>query len=141
MSLCQFERPLLSTLPLWMKYRLYKSHWSGTQAQNQPDNYLKSQAIRPTMRACKNRGSKHGLMVANDRLKVYTVKKGYRFSRPQPGCHTLNSPWPGIINLFRSGRIWLVTSRLGTEKSLTFFYSVGYLRLLLLVKARRQFIQ
>jgi hypothetical protein len=26
-----------------------------------------------------------------------TVKKGYRFSRPQPGCHQPNSPWPGII--------------------------------------------
>ncbi len=27
----------------------------------------------------------------------YTVKKGYRFSRPRPGCHLLNSPWPGKI--------------------------------------------
>jgi hypothetical protein len=27
-------------------------------------------------------------------------KKGYRFSRPQPGCHLPNSPWPGIIKLF-----------------------------------------
>ncbi len=27
--------------------------------------------------------------------KVYTVKKGLRFSRPQPGWHLLNSPWPG----------------------------------------------
>ncbi len=30
----------------------------------------------------------------------YTVKNGYRFSRPQPGCHFPNSPWPGIIKLF-----------------------------------------
>jgi hypothetical protein len=27
-------------------------------------------------------------------------KKGYPFSRPQPGCHLPNSPWPGIIKLF-----------------------------------------
>ena len=33
------------------------------------------------------------------------VKKGYRYSRPQPGCHKPNSPWPG--------------------KSITFFYSVA----------------
>ncbi len=28
----------------------------------------------------------------------YTLKKGLRFSRPQPGFHLLNSPWTGIIN-------------------------------------------
>jgi hypothetical protein len=27
-------------------------------------------------------------------------KKGYRFSRPQPGCHLPNSPWPEIIKIF-----------------------------------------
>ncbi len=32
--------------------------------------------------------------------KGYTVKKGLRFSRPPPGCHLPNSPWPGIIELF-----------------------------------------
>jgi hypothetical protein len=31
---------------------------------------------------------------------TYTVIKGYHFSRPQPGCHLPNSPWPGIIKLF-----------------------------------------
>ncbi len=30
----------------------------------------------------------------------HTIKKGQRFSRPQPGCHIPNSPWPGIIKLF-----------------------------------------
>ncbi len=35
---------------------------------------------------------------------ILHCKKGYRFSRPQPGCHSLNSPWAG--------------------KSLNFFYSV-----------------
>jgi hypothetical protein len=32
--------------------------------------------------------------------RLYTVKKGLRFSRPQPGCHLPNSPWPGMIKLF-----------------------------------------
>jgi hypothetical protein len=27
-------------------------------------------------------------------------KKGYRFSRPQPGCHLPNSSWQGIIKSF-----------------------------------------
>ncbi len=30
----------------------------------------------------------------------YTVRKGYRFSLPQPGCHRPNSPWPGTFELF-----------------------------------------
>ncbi len=45
-----------------------------------------------------------------------TVKKGQWFSRPQPGCHLPNSPWPGIIKL-----VWIVTSQL--EKIANFFYS------------------
>jgi hypothetical protein len=36
-------------------------------------------------------------------------KKGYQFSRPQPGCNHVTN------------QVWLVTSRLGTGKSLTFF--------------------
>ncbi len=32
----------------------------------------------------------------------YTVKKGSRFFRPQPGCHLPNSPWMGIILLLLS---------------------------------------
>jgi hypothetical protein len=28
---------------------------------------------------------------------AYTVKKGYQFSRPQPGCHLRTSPWSEII--------------------------------------------
>jgi hypothetical protein len=34
---------------------------------------------------------------------VYTVKKGYPFSCPQPGCHLPNSPWEEIIKLFPAG--------------------------------------
>jgi hypothetical protein len=55
-------------------------------------------------------------------------KKGYRFSRPQPVCYLPNYPLTGNnLNYSRPVRVWLVTSRLGTGKSLTFFYSVGYL--------------
>jgi hypothetical protein len=64
----------------------------------------------------------------NDALDVslfaslwHTVKKGLPFSHPQPGCHKPNSPWPGIIYFSRPVRVWLVTSRLGTGKSLSFF--------------------
>jgi hypothetical protein len=35
-------------------------------------------------------------------ILLYTVKKNYRFSRPQPGCHLPNSPLTGIIKLFPS---------------------------------------
>ncbi len=35
---------------------------------------------------------------------LYTVKKGYRFSRPQSGCHLPNSLWPGIIIYSRPGK-------------------------------------
>jgi hypothetical protein len=33
-------------------------------------------------------------------VRDYTITKGYRHSRPQPGCHLPNSPWPGIFKLF-----------------------------------------
>jgi hypothetical protein len=40
----------------------------------------------------------------------YTVKKGSWVSRLQPGCHEPNSPWAGIIQLWRHysrpGRVW-----------------------------------
>jgi len=37
------------------------------------------------------------LSVALNPTPSYTVKKGLADSRPQPGCHLPNSPWPGII--------------------------------------------
>jgi hypothetical protein len=40
----------------------------------------------------------------------YTVKKAFRYSCPQPGCHLPNYPWAGImtsyINYSRLGRVW-----------------------------------
>jgi hypothetical protein len=67
-------------------------------------------------------------MVALDPDHMYTVKKAFRYSRHQPGCHLPNSPWAGIvisyINYSRLGRVWEVTSRLGTGISKSFFYGV-----------------
>ncbi len=47
---------------------------------------------------------------------TYTVKKGYRFSRPRPGCHLSNSPWPRIIKLFPA------TESLECTVTATFYY-------------------
>ncbi len=52
-------------------------------------------------------------------------KKDEQFSCPQLGCHLPNSPWAGIIKLFPARKSLISdTPRLGTGKSLTFFYSV-----------------
>ncbi len=41
---------------------------------------------------------------------LYTIKKAFRYSRSQPGCHLPNSPWAGImtsyINYSCPGRVW-----------------------------------
>ncbi len=54
-------------------------------------------------------------------LELYTAKKAFRYSRPQPGPHIPNSPWAGImmsyINYSR------LTSRLGM-RILKSFYTV-----------------
>ncbi len=39
-------------------------------------------------------------ILRNRSVTTYTVKKGYRFSCPQPGCHWPHSLWPGKIKLF-----------------------------------------
>ncbi len=55
-------------------------------------------------------------------LELYTAKKAFRYSRPQPGSHLPNSPWAGImmpyINYSR------LTSRLGMRILKSFFYGV-----------------
>jgi hypothetical protein len=52
---------------------------------------------------------------------IYTVKKGYRFSRPQPGCHVPNSTWPEINKLFPPRESLVSGILAGDGKSLTFF--------------------
>jgi hypothetical protein len=47
-------------------------------------------------------------------------KKGYKFSHSQPGC-LQTIPDREKLNYSLPGRVQLVTSRLGTGKSLTFF--------------------
>ncbi len=54
---------------------------------------------------------------------IYTVKKVATFPYPARVSLT-NSPRAGLIKLFPTREIWSVTPRLGTGKSLTFFYSV-----------------
>jgi hypothetical protein len=43
-------------------------------------------------------------------VRDYTVKKAFRYSRPQQGCHLLKCPWAGIMTLYmnysRLGRVW-----------------------------------
>ena len=58
-------------------------------------------------------------------MRACTVKKVIGF--PVPSRDVTNQTHPGreLLNYFRRGRVWLVTSRLGTVKSITFFYSSG----------------
>jgi hypothetical protein len=58
-------------------------------------------------------------------LYLYTVKKGLRFSRPQPGCHSPNSPWPGIIKLFPARESLVSDIPAGVWKIDNLFYSVA----------------
>ncbi len=46
-----------------------------------------------------------------DTEKIH-CKKGYRFSRPQPGCHLQSLPGREELNYSQLGRVWLLTSRL-----------------------------
>jgi len=56
------------------------------------------------------------------KINTYTVKKNYEF----PGFFlTKPSRDMNLVNYSRPGRVWLVTSRLGTGNRQTFFYSVG----------------
>jgi hypothetical protein len=57
----------------------------------------------------------------------YTVKKGYQLSCPHPSRDVTNQTLPGWeqFKYSLSGKVWSVTSHLGTEKSVNFFYSVG----------------
>jgi hypothetical protein len=54
----------------------------------------------------------------------YTVKNGYRFSRPQPGCHKTNSPWTGIFKLFPARESLVSDIPAGDGKNDNLFYSV-----------------
>jgi hypothetical protein len=55
---------------------------------------------------------------------LYTVKKIVDF--PVPRRDVTNQTLPGweLFNHYQPGRVWLLTSRLGTGKSTNFFYSV-----------------
>ncbi len=54
---------------------------------------------------------------------MYTVKKGNRFSRPQPGCNWPNFPWTGIFKLFPAREILVSDIPAGNGKNNNLFYS------------------
>ncbi len=51
----------------------------------------------------------------------YTVKQGSRFSRPQPGCHLPNSPWPGKVKLFPASESLVSDIPVGDGKTVKLF--------------------
>ena len=55
---------------------------------------------------------------------TYTVQKGQRISRPQPGCHLPNSPWPGKIKLFPARESLVSDIPSWDRKTVNLFYSV-----------------
>jgi hypothetical protein len=69
-------------------------------------------------------------------LGSYTVKKGYRFSSPQPGCHKPNSPWMGINQLFPFRESLVSDPPAGDGKTANLFFTV-YTRALLVSQDRR----
>ncbi len=56
--------------------------------------------------------------------KRYTVKKVIDFAVPSRNVTNQTLPGRELLNYSLLRRVWLVKSRLGTEKSLIFFYSV-----------------
>jgi hypothetical protein len=52
------------------------------------------------------------------------VKRGYRFNRPQPGCHLPNSPRLGKIKLFPAKKSLISDIPAGDAKTANIFYSV-----------------
>jgi hypothetical protein len=60
--------------------------------------------------------------------RPYTVKKVYRFSRPQPGCHLQNSPWTEIFKLFPSRQSLVHDTPAGDGKMANLFFTVYWLR-------------
>ncbi len=57
-------------------------------------------------------------------IQYCTVKKGSRFSCPQPRCHLPNSAWPGIIKLFPARESLVSDIPAEDGKISNLFYSV-----------------
>ncbi len=58
-------------------------------------------------------------------LQALHCKKRWTVFPSPAGMSLTNSPWPGILKLLPSRESLVSDTRLGTGKSLTFFYSVG----------------
>ncbi len=55
-------------------------------------------------------------------------KKGYQFSRPQPGCYLPNSPWTGIIEFFPPRETLVSNIQAGDGKIDKHFLQCGHNR-------------
>jgi hypothetical protein len=55
---------------------------------------------------------------------LYTVKKSYWFSHPQPGCNLQNSLWPGMIKLFLASESLVSDIPVGDGKISNFLVTV-----------------
>jgi hypothetical protein len=59
---------------------------------------------------------------------LYTVRKGYRFSRPQPGCQKSCSPWQGIIKLFPARESLVIDMPAGDGENRESFLQCSHIR-------------
>jgi hypothetical protein len=57
----------------------------------------------------------------------YTVKKVIVFPVPSQDVTNQTFLCRELLNYSRPGKVWLVTSRVGTGKTITFFYSIRIL--------------
>jgi hypothetical protein len=57
-------------------------------------------------------------LVSDSTLSMHTVSMHFGFSRPQPGCHLLNSPGPGITKLFPAREVSDIPAGVGKTANL-----------------------
>ncbi len=79
-----------ATFSLLLIFPAAIQRWSRTAAQ-----YLIASAAQSYWTLFHFPGS--GICLSSANRVFYTVKKGYRFSRPPPRCHWPNSPWRGLF--------------------------------------------
>jgi hypothetical protein len=83
-----------------------------------------------SLRRCKSEGGKKVVLAPQQHVQTltisYAVKKLNDFPVPSRDVTNQTLPCREKFNYSRPGRVWLVTSRLGTGKSFTFFYIVHF---------------
>ncbi len=85
----------------------------------------KEEAVREGHPSARGLAHIHYTVMDREGHGGYTVKKCSRVSSLQPGCHLPNSPWAGIIQLWRRysrpGRVWYWHPGWGRETLEPFF--------------------